>query len=97
MLGEVLLEARDKNFRNSEERPFATDQDGLENSAFVSTRIRTSADTLTSFGVGMSGLNAREAFQSNFQLIAAGAVTYYFDPEFWPVRSRGRSISPSRA
>jgi hypothetical protein len=85
VLGEVLLEARDKHFRNSADRPFATDQDGLENSAFVSTRIRTSADTLTSVGVGVSGLNAREAFQSNLQLIAAASVTYFFDPEFWVV------------
>ncbi len=86
VLGEVLLESRDKNFRNSAERPFATDQDGLENSAFVSARVRTSADTLTSVGVGLSGVNAREAFQSNTQYIAAASVTYFFDPEFWAVR-----------
>lgn len=86
VLGEVLLEARDKHFRNSAERPFATDQDGLENSAFVAARVRTSADTLTNIGVGVSGLNAREDFRSNVQLIAAASLTYFFDPEFWPVR-----------
>jgi hypothetical protein len=86
VLGEVLLESRDKHFRNSADRPFATDQDGLENSAFISARVRTSADTLTSFGVGLSGVNAREEFRSNIQLIAAASVTYFFDPEFWNVR-----------
>jgi hypothetical protein len=85
VLGEVLLEARDKHFRNSAERPFATDQDGLENSAFVSARIRTSPDTLTSFGLGISGLNAQEDFRSNVQYVAAGSLIYYFDPDFWTV------------
>jgi Tetratricopeptide repeat len=86
VLGEVLFEGRDKHFRNSEERPFATDQDGLETSVFVSARVRISSDTLASAGFGVSSLDAREAFRANTQLIAAASVTYYFDPEFWNVR-----------
>ncbi|HEX2115395.1 MAG TPA: tetratricopeptide repeat protein [Alphaproteobacteria bacterium] len=83
VLGEVLLERRDKYFNNSEARPFAKDQTGDENSVFVSARIQTSADTLIAAGVGLSGDNAREEFRANTQYLASASFTYFFDPDFW--------------
>jgi len=83
ILGEVLFERREKRFNNSEARPFATDQNGDENSLFVSGRFRTSADTLISAGFGLSGDNAREDFRANTQYLASASFTYFFDPDFW--------------
>jgi hypothetical protein len=85
VLGEALLELRDKHFNNSEIRPFASDQTGLETSGFFSVRVRTSADTLTSVGVGLSGDDAREPFRANNQFLGAASFTYFFDPGFWSV------------
>jgi hypothetical protein len=85
VLGEVLFERREKHFKNSGQRPFATEQTGDENSVFVSTRIQTSGDTLLSLGVGVSDNDAREIYRSYSQYLGAASFTYFFDPEFWPV------------
>lgn len=84
VLGEILFERREKHFNNSEARPFATDQNGDENSLFVSSRIQTSAETILNLGVGVAGNNAREEFRAYSQYLGAASFTYLFDPAFWP-------------
>lgn len=84
VLGEILFERREKHFNNSEARPFATDQNGDENSLFVSSRIQTSAETILNLGVGVAGNNAREEFRAYSQYLGAASFTYLFDPGFWP-------------
>lgn len=96
VLGEALLELRDKHFNNSEARPFATDQSGLEISGFFSARVRTSENTLTSAGFGLSADNAQEVFRANNQFIGSASFTYLFDPGFWSV-SQPWSINLSAA
>jgi hypothetical protein len=83
VLGEVLLERRDKHFNNSEARPFASDQSGEEYSIFVSARVQTSSDTLLTLGVGFSDDQAREVFQANTQVLGSASFTYFFDPDLW--------------
>jgi tetratricopeptide (TPR) repeat protein len=83
VLGEALFERREKRFNNTDVRPFATDQDGDENSLFLSARIRTSADTVASLGAGVSGDNAREPFRANVEWLGAATFSYFFDPELW--------------
>jgi hypothetical protein len=83
VLGEVLFERREKHFNNSEQRPFASDQSGDENSLFISMRIQTSPDTLLSLGVGAADNEAREVYRSYSQYLGAASFTYFFDPGLW--------------
>ncbi len=86
VLAEALFERREKRFHDSGLRPFATDQNGDENSLFLSARILTSAETVVSFGAGVSGDNAREEFRANTEWLGAATFSYFFDPELWAAR-----------
>lgn len=86
VMAEALFERREKRFHNSSQRPFASDQNGDENSLFLSARILTSAETVLSLGAGVSGDNAREDYRANTEWLGAATFSYFFDPELWAAR-----------
>ncbi len=62
---DVALEHREKRFRNSAARPFATDQDSGENAVLASVRYAMYSDVILTVGGTLADEDADQAYRSN--------------------------------
>jgi hypothetical protein len=81
---DVAYEHREKRFRNSAARPFATDQDSGEDALLASLRYAMYTDVILTVGGTVANENADQDYRSNKRATGGVGVTYYYDPGwFW--------------
>lgn len=94
---DVAYERREKRFRNSAARPFATDQDSGENALLASVRYALYSDVILTVGGTLADENADRKFRSNKRATGGASVTYYYNPDwFWSTQPWSVSLGAQR-
>lgn len=79
---DMAYERREKRFRNSAARPFATDQDSGENALLASVRYAVYSDVILTVGGTVADENADQDYRSNKRATGGVSVSYYYNPDW---------------
>jgi tetratricopeptide (TPR) repeat protein len=94
---DVAYERREKRFRNSAARPFATDQDSGENALLASVRYAVSSDVILTVGGTLADENADQDYRSNKRATGGVSVSYYYNPDwFWSTQPWSVTLGAQR-